>query len=205
MRAPRWLAGTLSAAVLAAGCGPRNVVRFVAPDYAAKAPPKVAVMPFDNRSVDLLGPELLRKLVQASLSERGYDALPLDAVDAGLSKLGVHEGGQLSGLEAAKVAEMVGADGLLYGTVEEFTMQNVGFAVRRLVRLKLTLVRAEGERLWEDTGQGVTGTITLDKKRAGQVFVQGMLERTLENMFHTPLMPESRAAVSDLISRLPRR
>lgn len=196
----------LAAAVLAVGCGPRHVVRYVAADYAAKAPPRIAVMPFDNRSVDLLGPELLRALVQAGLPERGYDALPLDAVDAGLDRLGVHEGGQLAGLDASRVAESVGADGLLYGTVEEFTMQNVGFAVRRLVRLRLTLVLAPaGERLWEDTGQGMTGSITLDKEQAKRVFLQGVFERALENLFHTPLMPESKAAVRDLFSRLPRR
>ncbi|MBI4346803.1 MAG: DUF799 family lipoprotein [Elusimicrobia bacterium] len=191
---------------LAWGCASRHTVRYVAPDYAAKAPPRVAVLPFDNRSVDLLGPEILRKLVHAGLAERGYEPVPLDAVDAGLDGLGIHEGGQLAGLEPGAVAEALSAEGLLYGTVEEFTMQNVGFVVRRAVRLSLRLVLAPaGERLWEDTGEGMTGKVTLDKKEAQRTFIEGVLTRGLENLFHTPLMPESKAAVRDLFSRLPRR
>lgn len=193
-------------AALAWGCAPHHAVRYVAPDYAAKAPPRVAVLPFDNRSVDLLGPEILRKLVHAGLAERGYEAVPLDAVDAGLDGLGVHDGGQLTGVAPARLSEALGTDGLLYGTVEEFTMQNVGFAVRRAVRLSLRFVLAPaGERLWEDTGQSMTGKLTLDKKEAQRTFIEGVITRGLENLFHTPLMPESKAAVRDLFSRLPRR
>lgn len=85
-------------------------------------------------------------------------------------------------------------------------MQNVGFVVRRAVRLSLRLVLAPaGERLWEDTGEGMTGKVTLDKKEAQRTFIEGVLTRGLENLFHTPLMPESKAAVRDLFSRLPRR
>lgn len=180
--------------------------RYVAPDYGLKAPPRIAVLPFDNEAVDLNGPEILRALVHNRLSEHGYQALSVDGVDESLKELGVSEGGQLRNLEPAAVAKAVGAEGLLYGTVEEFTMQNVGFVARRVVRLRLVLVRGQGgERLWEDTGEGMTGSITFDKKQAQRVFLEGLLERGLENLVRTPLMPESKLAVQDLFSRLPRR
>ncbi|MCX5788112.1 MAG: DUF799 family lipoprotein [Elusimicrobia bacterium] len=202
MRSARWL---LPAALAAAGCA-KGVVRYVAPDYAAKAPPRVAVLPFGNQSVDLLGPEVLRGLVQSALTERGFQPLALDAVDAKLAELGIHEGGQLAGTAPEKLAEALGADGLFYGTVEEFTMQNVGFLIRRVVKLRLRLVSAaDGERLWEDMGEGFSASVTLDKKEAQRLFLLGIFARGMENALHTPLIPESRLAVEELISRLPRR
>ncbi|MBI4422500.1 MAG: DUF799 family lipoprotein [Elusimicrobia bacterium] len=200
----RWKS-TLLAACLASGCGGAPV-RYVAPDYRSRCPPRVALLPFENESVDLVGPEMLRRMVQARLMEHGYEALPLELVDEKLRGLGGGEAGALARLEPGRVAKALEVGGLFYGTVEEFTMQNVGFVARRSVRLRVRFVEAPGgERLWEDTGKGSTGTLTLDKKAAQRIFLEGLLERGVESLFRTPLMPESKAAVQDLFSRLPRR
>lgn len=194
------------AAALACGCASPEPARYLAPDFGARAPARVAVLPFDNESVDLAGPELLRRLVFSRLEGHGFAAPGLEAVDAALAaSLGITDGGQLRSVEPARLGRALGADGLLYGTVEDFAFVNVGFAVRRVVRLRLRLVEAAGgARLWEDAGLGLTERLTLTKKGARRAFFEGVAERAAEGLLRTPLMPESLEAVRCLFSRLPR-
>ncbi len=200
-----WRGNSLAALLVAAGCAPAPV-RFTSANFHALAPPRVAVLPFDNWSVDLVGPAMLRSLFEARLRERGYEVVSMEAVDARLRELGVTHGGQLKAFSPQALGSALGVEGLIYGTVEEFVMQNIGFIARRCVRLHARLVHAAGgERLWEDTGEGNWARVTFDKKEAQRIFLEGWTYREIENIFRNPLLPESKAAVQDLISRLPRR
>ncbi|MBI3550275.1 MAG: DUF799 family lipoprotein [Elusimicrobia bacterium] len=202
-RPPRRL---LLVPILLAGCHHYEAVRFVAPDFAAQAPAKVVVLPFDNHSTDLVGPELLRGMVAQSLREHGYEPAPVQEVDEKLRTIGVTDGGQLRAIKADVLNKALEADGLVYGVVEEFAFLNVGFAVRRVVRLHLRFVRASsGATLWEDTGQGLTEWFTFNRKDAERAFMEGVVQRAAELAFRTPLMPESNEAVRQLFLRLPRK
>jgi hypothetical protein len=196
------------AASVAAGlaaCAPR-AVRYAAPDLAARLPASVAVLPFDNESVSLRGPDVLRSLTAEALAARGFAQPEKAAVDEALGRLGVTDGGQLRALDPKKVGEAVGAAGLLYGTLEEFTYQNVDFVRRRAVRVALKLVEAaSGERLYEATGADSRGRAALGKKEAGRNFVDGVVEQAVETALGTPLVFESRLAVDEALTGLPRR
>lgn len=198
----------MTAPVLAAGlaaCSPR-AVRYAAPDLAARLPASVAVLPFDNESVSLKGPQLVRKLAGEALAARGFTQPEASEVDAGLERLGVTDGGQMRALDPKKVGEAVGAPGLLFGTLEEFTYQNVGFIRRRAVRVSLKLVEAAtGERLWESVGDESQGRLAFGRKEAGRNFVDGVVEQAVETALGVPLMLESRAAVEEAFDGLPRR
>ncbi|TBR22146.1 hypothetical protein EPO15_08650 [bacterium] len=192
------------AAALAA-CSPR-AVRYVAPDLPSRLPASVAVLPFDNESVSLKGPELARRLTAEALAARGFSSPEAKDVDEALTRLGVSDGGQLRAFDPKKVGEAVGAAGLLYGTLEEFTYQNVGFLRRRAVRLTLKLVEAAtGERLYEAVGAESRGRAALDKKAAGRNFVDGVVEQAVETALGAPLLLESRLAVDEALTGLPRR
>lgn len=161
-------------------------------------------MPFDNQSVDLVGPELLRRMVQGGLGRSGYECVPLDRVDEALKTLGLTDGGQLRAVPSQGLRSVLGVEGLFYGDVEEFSFLNVGFAVRRIVRLRLKFeLSSTGELLWEDAGQGLTEYFTLKKERAWRAFMEGLVVREAENLFRTPLMPEAREAVRRLLLSLP--
>lgn len=188
-----------------AACAPR-VARYAAPDLPARLPATVAVLPFDNESVSLRGPELVRGLVRESLAERGFGVTAAPDVDDALGALGVTDGGQMRALDPAKVGAAVGAAGLLYGTLEEFTYQNVGFVRRRAVRLALKLVEAAtGERLWEGNGAETSGRLAFRRRDAGRNFVDGVVEQAVETALGAPLLLESRAAVDEALADLPRR
>lgn len=66
-----------------------------------------------------------------------------------------------------RLGEALRVDGLFYGTVEDFAFQNVGFMLRREVKLRLRLVFAStGETLWDDSGEGVTVLAAIKKREA---------------------------------------
>lgn len=193
-----------STTLLFAGCAGPDPVRFLSPRFLEKAPSRVAVLPFDNESLDLAGPQSLRKMVDSGLRRLGFDTIGLEQVDVDLRELGITDGGQLRALAPKSIGEALGAGGLFYGVVEDFAFFNVGFAVRRVVCLRLRLVLpGSGEVLWEDTGRGLTERLTLKRKQAGRAFVEGLLERGWENAWRAPLLPESEEAVRNLLRRLP--
>lgn len=194
----------VAAAALAGCAGAR--VRYAADGLATRLPSSVAVLPFDNEALSLRAPILLRRLATAALAERGWPTADGEAVDAALAGLGVSDGGQLRAVDPRRVGEAVGAPGLLYGTVEEFTYQNVGFLRRRAVRLSLRLVEAAtGELLWEASGEEVNSRLALRRREAGRSFVEGVVEQAAETALGVPLGREARAAVDEALSHLTRR
>lgn len=195
----------LAFAACLAACGPRALV-YRSPDLLSRLPQRVAVLPFDNETVDLRGPELLRELVAERLAARGHTIVPAEEVDAALRGIGVTDGGQLKAFAPAEVGRAVGAEGLFYGTLEDFVHQNLGFVRRRMVRLRVKLIEAgSGERLWEAVGRDEYSRVVLKPKKAGRAFVEGVAEEAAEGALGRPLLPESRRAVSKLFRPYPRR
>lgn len=166
---------------------------------------RVAVLPFDNQSVDLAGPGIVRGLVTSRLADLGYQPLGADEVDAKLRELGITDGGQLKTLTPKDIGKALGVEGLFYGTLEEFNFTNVGFYLSRVVRVRLRLVSADtGEALWENTGQDASRELHVKEGKAKKAFVRGVARKALENMTNTALAKESREAVRKLLRSAPR-
>jgi hypothetical protein len=164
------------------------------------------VLLLENESVDLLAPEMIRKLEAEFLRRRGYAVLPLDQVERGLSDMGVSDGGQLRSLRAQELSERLGADGLLYGTIEDFTYNDVGFGTRKLVRLRFALVDGkDGDKLWEAEDQETDTKM----REAGDMMRKGAIEDTvkkaIDNMRKRPLYEQTRTLIERLFLTLPPR
>jgi len=169
-------------------------------------PESVAVLPFDNQTPDLQGPGLVRKMVFERVPACGYRSLGLEEIDSRLHGIGITDGGQLGAVETAKLGELLGGEGLLYGTLEEFAFQNVGVVRRRLVRLRLKLIEASsGEKLWEGVGVGQQVDAAVKKKDITRSFIEGLVERVAEKALGVALQPESRKAVEQLFREFPKR
>jgi hypothetical protein len=183
-----------------AACAPRPAVRV-----EGELPTRVAVLPFDNQTVNMVGPDQLRRLIFEGVVSRGFIAQPIAETDELLRGLGVTDGGQLKVYMPSDLAKKLGVEGLFYGVLEQFTVQNVGFALRRVVVVRLELVGAGGGRLWEGSGKGSSGRLALKKGEAKKLFADGLSEQAAENALRVPLMRESRSAVENLLQGLPRR
>ena len=186
------------------GCAGNKVERNVSPDFYAKAPSKVAVLPFENESVDMLAPIELQSMVVAGVKNRGYDPLAQDAVQQKLKEIGITDGGQLRAVSPQTLKEALKVDGLFYGTLEDFAFQNMGFILRRHVKLRIKLVLAStGETLWEDVGTASKVDLTLDRNEAERRFAAGLAEKAIQNMANRPLWLMSVLAVQRLMAKLP--
>ena len=193
--------------LLAAGCGCAGKADYlVSPALRTAADPRVAVLPFDNQSTDMSAPDILRKLAEEGFAKRGYPPLNAAAVDAGLSGLGVSEGGQLPGLKPQDIGRALGADLLCYGDVEDFTFQNLGFLIRKNVTLHVRLVSAvTGETLYEGSGNGKDIKVFFNREDAKRAFVEQMAMKVVASIFKVPLKREAELSADRALGSLPRR
>jgi len=191
---------------LFASCASREKNLVIAPDYGQKAPGRVAVLPFENESLDLNAPPMLRKLSRDKLALRGYPGPSLGSVDARLKELGVSDGGQLRALKPQTLGETLSADGLLYGVIEDFAHTDAGFGMKKLVRLRLKLVSAStGETIWENAADEKETDLRMSKDDMTKGFAGSMGEKVVGNMTQRPLYPESVKVVEKLMRSLPMR
>jgi hypothetical protein len=167
---------------------------------------RIALLPFDNYSNDVSAPGLIREEVLKRFAGHGYEPLDTPETDEKLRAMGITDGGQLPSVKPEEIGKAVGSGLLCYGTVEDFTFQNIGFVIRKSVRLRIKIVSSgTGETLFEAVGKGRDLKVFLDKDEAKRAFISYSALRLVENMLKHPLGAESEAAIKRVFDRLPRR
>jgi hypothetical protein len=167
-------------------------------------PARVALLPLNNHSNNLAGPVLIRHLIQGRLLGGRYNPPPEIEVDRKLKEIGITDGGQLGAVPPAKLAEVLGVDGLLMGDVLAFDRQTLGVMNKRKVEVSLRLVDAAGRTLWTATRKETTSKIGLTKDAIAENLAGGLTEKLIENALRNPLRPESEQVVHSLMKDLNR-
>lgn len=188
-------------ALLLAGCA----APAAAPkeSHAAPFPSRLALLPMDNQSTDLRGPELVRELLKDSLDLANFDLAENAEVDVKLKGIGISDGGQLNAVTPQRLGELLEADALVYGDLTEFNNANVGVYANRTVEISLKLVDAKtGEKLWESTKRKANSKLGLSKDAAVGNLKAGYAEKALESVMNNPLRPEAEEAVRLLVKDL---
>ena len=179
---------------------------MVAPGLKSIPDARIVILPFENYSNDVSAPGLIRKEAAKRFSARGYAPFDLGETDERLRALGVTDGGQLASVKPADIGSAFGAGLLCYGTLEEFTFQNLGFILRKQVKLRLKIVLAStGEMLFEADGTGKDLKVYLDREEAKRAFIVNSAVKLAQNMLKHPLWAESNKALDRLFDRLPQR
>ncbi len=141
-------------AMILSGCGAARHV----PTYHDASNPlrRVAVLPMKNDTNDVDGPNVVRKRMIEALQDRSYVVKDVKETDQVLrDQMGITLGGQLELTTAQKLGEVLGVEGVLYGTLMDFDETNTGILDVRKVRAKFRLVNTgTGIALWE-RGLGV--------------------------------------------------
>jgi hypothetical protein len=191
-----WLAGLL----VIAGCAlkPKYLVEQYNP------PAQVAVLPLDNQTNDLDGPEMVRQLMQQYLPQRGYDTIPLEEIDEKLRSIGITDGGQLGAVKFDAVGTALGVDGLIYGQLIDFDEINIGVYSQKKVQAQFTLISAEtGEKLWEDVRAVTTRDFALNADDAKRAFARSIAEKAVTKMLKIHLKAEAEECVIRILSTIP--
>ncbi len=200
----RKLAAAALLGVLGGCAGPDSYL--VSPALQTAPDGRVALLPFENYSNDVSAPGLLREEISKLFARRGYAPQGTAETDEKRRAMGVTDGGQLPAVKPEDIGRALGVDLLCYGSLEDFTFQNLGFVVRKSVRLRLKIVSAgTGETLFEAAGKGRDIKLFLDKDEAAAAFVVYSVQKLAENMLKHPLRAESEKAMGQVFERLPQR
>jgi hypothetical protein len=156
---------TFIVVVVIGGCvAPRKVPRY----YDATNPLKrVAVLPMKNDTLDVDGPNIVRKKLVAALENKSYTVEDTRETDKILrDQMGINLGGQLDLTTPQKLGEVLCVDGVVYGTLMDFDETTTGLLDVKKVRAKFKLVNTmTGRTVWEG-GLGVRTEVRMSGKSA---------------------------------------
>ncbi|MDD5210092.1 MAG: DUF799 family lipoprotein [Elusimicrobiales bacterium] len=171
--------------------------------HEAPFPSTIALLPFENQSLDLRAPELFRDLLDTYLSAANFNLADVKETEEKVHSLGISEGGQLNSVTPQRLAGLLGTEALLYGEIETFNYSNVGVYAERMVKVKLRLVDGRtGETLWETEKSKGNSQVGLSKSAAKSVLLSGYANKAVENITNSPLAPESEDVVRLLVREL---
>jgi hypothetical protein len=138
----------LAFAMLATGCATQSNYDYSA--FRQSQPRSILVLPPLNQSPDVRAPYSMMATVTAPLAESGYYVFPVALVDQTFRENGMTNPGEIHDASPAKLAEVFGADAVLYITISEYgakyfliDSQVIVSASARLVDLR------NGQLLWE--------------------------------------------------------
>ncbi|HLP75510.1 MAG TPA: GNA1162 family protein [Candidatus Paceibacterota bacterium] len=122
-------------------------------NYRAHMPHSILVLPPINQSTAIEGTYGYYSTVTFPLAEQGYYVYPIAVVDQFLKENGMPTAGEMHQVPLNKVSEIIGADAILYLTLNEYgtKYQLINSATIVSVTGKLVDVKT-GTTLWEGTG-----------------------------------------------------
>jgi len=97
--------------------------------------------------------------ISRPLAECGYYVFPVAVVDAFLKDNGMPTPGEMNALPLDRVRDVIGADAVMFVTIEEWGQKYNVLASTSVVRASARLVDVEsGETLWEGNAQAAEGS-----------------------------------------------
>lgn len=149
MRRPiaRWIV-VLAFALSGAGCA--TVSPYDYSNFRAHPPRSILVLPPLNQSTAVEATYSYLSTVTRPLAERGYYVFPVAVIDQYLKENGMPTAGEMHQVPLAKVAEVIGADAVLYITLEQYGSKYQLVNTSAVVRVSAKLIDTHtGVRLWD--------------------------------------------------------
>lgn len=112
-------------------------------------PKSILVLPVVNQSVDVDAPLAVYSSLPVMLAEKGYYVYPSNTVKTILEYEGLYEPAEIQALPTDKLADMFGADVLLYVTIERWDTTYVLISSTTQVEFTYTFKDREGKTIWE--------------------------------------------------------
>ncbi|MFC4929594.1 DUF799 domain-containing protein [Massilia sp. GCM10023247] len=134
-------------AVLLTGCA-SNVVKQDLSAFEAAKPRSILVVPAANKSVDVDAPAYLLTTLTVPLAEKGFYVFPVHTAKTVLEQEGLYEGEQIHQQSPAHLAQMFGADAVLYVTINQWDAKYVVISTTVTVDFDYRLVSKDGTELW---------------------------------------------------------
>jgi hypothetical protein len=142
-------------------------------DYSAliaSKPKSILIIPPNNSSIDVNAPYIFLSTITKPIAEKGYYVFPVAVIDHFLKENGLPTPAEMNTIPLDKIREHIGADAVLYVSIEEWGQKYQVISSKAVVRSTLKLVDTRtGDLLWESTafaqqksgdgGGGILGAI----------------------------------------------
>jgi hypothetical protein len=146
----RLLSGLLLLSILT-GCAVQPVRKNYT-ELRTENPKSILVVPAINRSVEITAPDYLLSSIARPIAERGYYVFPVHLVKRIMEDEGLNDADLVHGSDPKRLAQMFGADAVMYISIERWDAQYIVLATTVTVELKYTLKSSStGSTLWADT------------------------------------------------------
>ena len=146
-----WLAVLAWIVAMTSGCA----TTMTPYDYTAferSRPRSIVVIPPNNNSVAVNAPYIYLSTITRPLAEKGYYVFPVYMIDYFLKQNGLPTPEEMNGIPLDKISEHIGADAVLYITIEEWGQKYQVIQSVTKVRATLKLVDVKtGALLWDST------------------------------------------------------
>jgi len=124
-------------------------------DYTAferSKPRSIVVIPPKNNSIEVNAPYIYLSTVTRPLAEKGYYVFPVFVIDHFLKENGLPTPAEMNGIPLDKIGEHIGADAVLYISIEEWGQKYQVIQSVSKVHATLRLVDVKtGDLLWDST------------------------------------------------------
>ncbi len=161
-------------------CGAK--AKFIVKDFDELKPEKLAILPAINKTNDVEGAEVFRKLTYLYFIRRkAIDVIKLDKIDRLLNEEGITQGGQLSSVERQELCSILNVDGLIYVKLLECEYSNIGVSSKRKIKSDFKLYKGN-ELLWQD-GEEISGGKSFLETAAGAVLNPGQIVQDIGEDF----------------------
>jgi hypothetical protein len=152
MRALSFASVTALALLGLAGC--KTVKPYDYTNFRAHPPRSILVLPPINETTNVEGTYGYLSTVTAPVAERGYYVFPVEVVDQFLKENGMPTAGEMHQAPLNKVAEITGADAVLFVTLNQYGSEYRLINSTTVVKAHATLVDTRtGLLLWEGRGE----------------------------------------------------
>jgi hypothetical protein len=149
--------GLAGLALLLAGCAAPPPTDYSG--YRAQLPRSILVLPPINESVNVNASYSYLSTITRPLAEAGYYVFPVAVVDAFMKENGLPTPGEMHEVSLDKIAEVFGADAVLYVTIQDYGQKYQIISSNTVVKARAILVDvSSGDRLWEGTAYAVRGS-----------------------------------------------
>jgi hypothetical protein len=177
-----WLRTVACACALFALAGCQTTRPYDYTNYRAHPPRSILVLPPLNESTAVEGTYGYLSTVTQPVAELGYYVFPVEVVDQFLKENGMPTAGEMHQAPLNKVAEITGADAVLFLTLQQYGSKYQVLAATTLVKVHARLVDTRTQTLlWEGDGaaqQGSSGSGNLLADAIAAAITQAINSKT---------------------------
>lgn len=143
--------GILAMALLA-GCVTQPVKKDMSA-FEAAAPRSILVVPVVNKSLDVDAPNYVLATLPQPIANKGYYVFPVNTTKFVLEQEGFYEGERIHEQPPQTLAQLFGADAVLYVTINRWDAQFALLTTTVTVDFDYRMVSKDGTEIWSEKKQ----------------------------------------------------